>query len=56
MESSKERINSVLEYPNIEFDKTNHDFGEINDGEIVETTFQFTNSGKSDLIIYNKVN
>ena len=37
----------------IEFNKTNHDFGQINDGEIVETTFQFTNSGKSDLIISN---
>jgi hypothetical protein len=53
VESSKERINSVLEYPNIEFDKTNHDFGEIKDGDIVETVFTFTNSGDSDLKILN---
>ena len=53
VELSKERINSVLEYPNIEFDKTNHDFGEIKDGDIVETVFTFTNSGDSDLKILN---
>lgn len=53
VESSKQRINTVFEYPTINFDKTNHDFGEINDGDIVETVFTFTNSGKSDLKILN---
>lgn len=53
VQSAVERINSSFDYPVIEFNKTNHDFGQINDGEIVETTFQFTNSGKSDLIISN---
>lgn len=53
VQSTVERINSSFDYPVIEFNKTNHDFGQINDGEIVETTFQFTNSGKSDLIISN---
>ena len=53
VQSTIERINSSFDYPVIEFNKTNHDFGQINDGEIVETTFQFTNSGKSDLIISN---
>lgn len=33
------------------FDKTVHEFGTINEGEIVETTFKVTNSGKTDLII-----
>ena len=46
IESAKERINS-------DFNKTNHDFGEIVDGDIVETTFTFTNSGNSDLKILN---
>lgn len=35
----------------ISFDKTEHDFGTINEGDIVETVFSFTNTGKSELII-----
>ena len=35
------------------FDKLSHDFGTINEGEVVETVFTFTNTGKSDLIILN---
>ena len=37
--------------PKITFDKTEHDFGIINEGDIVETIFAFTNTGKSELII-----
>ena len=37
----------------IDFEKTNHDFGEIKDGDIVETVFTFSNSGNSDLRILN---
>ena len=33
------------------FDKTMHDFGAIQEGETVKTTFTFTNTGKTDLII-----
>ena len=33
------------------FDKLEYDFGEIQAGEIVETTFKITNSGKTDLVI-----
>ena len=33
------------------FDKTLHDFGTIKEGETVQTTFTFTNTGKTDLII-----
>lgn len=37
--------------PVIAFDKTEHDFGTIIEGEIVEYTFNFTNTGGSDLIL-----
>ena len=33
------------------FDKQSHDFGNINEGDIVTTKFTFTNTGKTDLII-----
>ena len=32
------------------FDKSIHDFGTIKEGETVQTTFTFTNTGKTDLI------
>lgn len=35
----------------IEFSKNEHDFGTIPEGEKVETVFNFTNTGKSALII-----
>jgi hypothetical protein len=37
--------------PILSFDKTSHDFGTINEGEKVTTTFAFTNTGDADLII-----
>lgn len=36
---------------NIKFTSTQHDFGTLIEGEIVETTFKFTNTGKEDLKI-----
>tara|TARA_A200000113_G_C8781157_1_gene327642 strand:+ start:151 stop:651 length:501 start_codon:yes stop_codon:yes gene_type:complete len=33
------------------FDKVSHDFGTIDEGETVQTTFTFTNTGKTDLLI-----
>ena len=33
------------------FNKTVHDFGTIKEGETVQTTFTFTNTGQADLII-----
>lgn len=39
--------------PVMTFDKLSHDFGIINEGEVVETVFTFTNTGSSDLIILN---
>lgn len=35
----------------ISFSNKEYDFGTVNEGEIVETTFQVTNSGKTDLVI-----
>jgi len=37
--------------PAITFEKTVHDWGNINEGDIVETDFVFTNTGKANLII-----
>ena len=51
VELTKERLKNTGDFPVIEFDKKNHDFGEIQEGEIAETEFRFTNVGKSDLII-----
>jgi hypothetical protein len=37
--------------PAITFEKTVHDWGTINEGDVVETDFVFTNTGKANLII-----
>ena len=53
IKSTTERINNSGNLAEIEFNKSSHDFGEISDGDIVETSFSFTNVGSSDLIISN---
>lgn len=35
----------------ISFETTEYNFGTVNEGDIVETTFKLTNSGKTDLVI-----
>jgi len=37
--------------PTMEFQKTEHDFGTINEGDIVEYTYAFKNAGAAPLII-----
>lgn len=37
--------------PEISFEQSEYSFGKVNEGEVVKTTFRFTNTGKSDLII-----
>lgn len=37
--------------PVFSFEKTEHDFGKLTQGEKVSFVFKFTNSGKSDLVI-----
>lgn len=50
-EKRDEQINAGS--PEITFDKVNYDFGTVDEGFKVETSFKVTNSGKSDLIITN---
>lgn len=38
-------------YPNMEFEKTEHDFGMINQGDKVTYVFKFKNTGEADLLI-----
>ncbi len=52
--SAEKRDNSIsLGAPTISFDKEEFDFGTVNEGETVKTTFTVTNTGKSDLVITN---
>lgn len=44
--------NSNIELGKLTFKDTLHDFGKIKEGEIVEYDFEYTNSGKLDLLIY----
>jgi len=37
----------------IAFDKKIYDFGTVNEGDVVKTSFMVTNSGKTDLVITN---
>jgi len=54
LELAKERDKEIkIGGPKINFDNAEHDFGVINEGDVVETTFAFTNSGKSELVIYS---
>ncbi|TVZ55456.1 uncharacterized protein DUF1573 [Lutibacter sp. Hel_I_33_5] len=39
--------------PTISFDKSVYDFGTVKEGDIVETAFKVTNTGKTDLVITN---
>ena len=49
----EERIDKAYDSAEIEFEFDSYDFGEVKDGEIVEVDFNFRNSGKSDLIIFD---
>lgn len=48
-----ERDANAGDFPVISFDKTEHDFGTIQDGTPVETTFKYTNTGNSMLVVSN---
>ncbi|HOF15389.1 MAG TPA: DUF1573 domain-containing protein [Bacteroidales bacterium] len=48
---SAEGENSDLAMPKFEFERTDHDFGTLIQGEKVSFTYKFKNSGTSDLII-----
>ncbi|HOW25705.1 MAG TPA: DUF1573 domain-containing protein [Bacteroidales bacterium] len=49
--NSAEHQGNRNELPVISFDRDEHDFGRIIQGEVVTYAFKFTNTGKSDLLI-----
>ncbi|MEE9350106.1 MAG: DUF1573 domain-containing protein [Flavobacteriaceae bacterium] len=51
VKNAEARNAAKVDAPVITFDKTTHDWGVINEGDKVETTFTFKNTGKSPLII-----
>jgi hypothetical protein len=51
VEKAAERDAQTIVFPTISFDKTLHDFGEIENGPAVETVFSYTNSGRSPLVV-----
>ena len=51
VEMAAERDAKKIVFPTINFDKTSHDFGEIDNGTAVETVFSYTNSGRSPLVV-----
>lgn len=53
VESAAERDSKETVYPEITFEETEHDFGEIVKGTNVEHTFKFTNTGDAPLVITN---
>jgi hypothetical protein len=49
---AKERARlAKIGFPEITFDNLEYNFGTVNEGDKVEGYFEFTNTGKSDLII-----
>jgi len=53
VKATEERLEKSYDSPEINFDFDSYDFGEVIDGEVVEVDFNFTNTGKSDLIIFD---
>ncbi len=51
--AANERLDKSYDSSEIQFDFDTYDFGEVKDGELVEVDFNFTNTGKSDLIIFD---
>ena len=51
LSAAAERDEAATKFPVMQFDKTDHDFGEIEKGKSVETTFSYTNVGDAPLVI-----
>ena len=49
--TNPQEIQTATEAPAISFKETSHDFGDIKEGDVVNHTFEFTNTGKAPLII-----
>jgi hypothetical protein len=50
-EASNSGTQAVGELPVMSFESTEYDFGTVDEGEVVEYTFRFTNTGKAPLLI-----
>ncbi len=53
VEIASERDAKNTDFPVMTFAETEHDFGTINEGDVVEHKFTFTNTGKAPLVIVN---
>lgn len=53
LQAVEERSLNDANASEITFDFDSYDYGEVVDGEVVEVDFDFTNTGNSDLIIFN---
>ena len=51
VEKASVRDNSPSKFPVMNFNKTTHDFGVIQNGTPVETVFSYTNTGQAPLVI-----
>lgn len=52
LELAKKRDNTIRKgAAAVKFDKTEYDFGTVEEGFMVETTFMVTNTGQTDLVI-----
>ncbi|WP_406684167.1 DUF1573 domain-containing protein [Seonamhaeicola sp. MEBiC1930] len=49
--AAAERDAQASKFPVLEFDKTEHDFGEIEKGTNVSTVFKYKNTGEAPLVI-----
>jgi len=54
-EIAEERDSKTQAYPVMEFEEQEFDFGAVEEGEVVEHTFVFTNTGDAPLIVSNAV-
>ena len=53
--NNKSSVQKENSYAEITFDRVFHDFGLINEGEIVKTIFKFTNTSENDLYIVDAI-
>lgn len=51
VEAASAREVQEVYYPTMDFEEKTYDFGTINEGDVVEHTFTFTNNGKAPLVI-----
>lgn len=51
VEAASVRDTQEVYYPTMDFETKTHDFGTIDEGDVVEHTFKFTNNGKAPLVI-----